>query len=44
MSVCLNNRSGYFDQCTTIMEIIQLLCNNDIDETNKKDIDNQGKW
>ncbi len=40
----INDRSGHSDQLTTVMEMIQLLRNNDIDKTDEKHIDTQGGW
>ncbi len=40
----INNRSGHSDQLATAMEMIERLCNDEIDETDEKDVATQGGW
>ncbi len=40
----INNRSGYFDQLTTAIEMIKRLRDDEIDEIDEKDVATQGGW
>ncbi len=40
----INDKADHFNQLITMMEMIQKLCNGEIDETNKKVVDTQRGW
>ncbi len=40
----INNRSSLSDQLTTTMEMIEKLCNDEIDKIDEKDVATQKGW